>query len=167
MGHKQPTTPVQADNSIFKGIANSRVKYKRTKAMDMRFYWIQYRVKQVCFNIFWKSGVTNLGEYFTKNHPTYHHQQIRQMFLHCESHTEHASAGLRYSLLVQGSKIRQNTVEKKNSKVSCIRDWDWDLGKRPLSLRAVPTNLCFKLPGQAIILPYINEVKVRMTLAVT
>ena len=36
MGHKQPATPVQVDNSTAEGIVNKRVQPKRTKAMDMR-----------------------------------------------------------------------------------------------------------------------------------
>ncbi len=35
MGHKQPTTPVQVNNSTAEGIFNKRVQPKRTKAMDM------------------------------------------------------------------------------------------------------------------------------------
>jgi hypothetical protein len=35
MGHPQPPTPVQTDNSTAKGIINLRVQPKRTKAMDM------------------------------------------------------------------------------------------------------------------------------------
>jgi len=35
MGHPQPPTPVQTDNSTAEGIINLRVQPKRTKAMDM------------------------------------------------------------------------------------------------------------------------------------
>ena len=42
MGHPQPgPTPIQTDNTTAAGIANDTVKAKRSKAMDMRFYWIQ------------------------------------------------------------------------------------------------------------------------------
>ena len=40
MGHKQPATPVQVNNSTAKGIVNKRVQPKRTKAMDMLFHWL-------------------------------------------------------------------------------------------------------------------------------
>jgi hypothetical protein len=43
MGHKQPATPIQVDNSTTEGIINKRVQPKRTKAMDMRFNWLRYR----------------------------------------------------------------------------------------------------------------------------
>ncbi len=41
MGHKQPATPVQVDNSTAKGIVNKRVQPKCTKAMEMHFHWLQ------------------------------------------------------------------------------------------------------------------------------
>jgi hypothetical protein len=43
MGHKQPATPVQVDNSTAEGIVNKRVQPKRTKAMDMCFHWLRDR----------------------------------------------------------------------------------------------------------------------------
>ena len=35
MGYPQPQTPIQTDNSTAEGVINSRVRPKRTKAMDM------------------------------------------------------------------------------------------------------------------------------------
>ena len=46
MGHPQPPTPIQTDNTTAIGISTDSVKQKRFKAMDMRFYWIRYRVRQ-------------------------------------------------------------------------------------------------------------------------
>ena len=39
MGHPQPPTAIVVDNSTASGIANKTVKQRRSKAMDMRFYW--------------------------------------------------------------------------------------------------------------------------------
>ena len=50
------------------------IKKKRTKAMDMRFYWVNYRVEQKHFEVKWKTGHMNLRYYFTKNHPPNHHR---------------------------------------------------------------------------------------------
>ena len=44
LGHPQPPTPMVIDNSTASGIANKSVKQKRSKAMDMCFYWIRDRV---------------------------------------------------------------------------------------------------------------------------
>ena len=51
--------------------------------MDMRFYWARDRVKQKHFNVLWKPGVINIGDYFTKHHPPEHHKGTRTVYLHC------------------------------------------------------------------------------------
>jgi len=53
LGHAQPATPLQTDNSTASGIANDMVKQKRSKAIDMHFYWIRDCVHQGQFHIFW------------------------------------------------------------------------------------------------------------------
>jgi hypothetical protein len=64
MGHLQPPTPVQTDNSTAEGIINSCVQPKRTKAMDMRFHWLRDRsVNQKQFLFYWRPGPTNIAGY--------------------------------------------------------------------------------------------------------
>ena len=41
LGHKQPATPMQTDNDTVCGILTSKFKQNRSKAIDMRFYWLQ------------------------------------------------------------------------------------------------------------------------------
>ena len=82
MGHPQPATPLQTDNITAAGIANDTVKQKRSKAMDMRFYWLRDRVSQGQFQIYWSKGAGNKADYFTKDHPPAHHQAIRSTYLH-------------------------------------------------------------------------------------
>jgi len=81
MGHKQPRTPIQTDNSTAEGVINSRVRPKRTKSMDMRFEWLLDREQQGQFKIYWKPGQSNLADYFTKHHPPSHHRNVRGEFL--------------------------------------------------------------------------------------
>ena len=50
MGHPQPATFIQTDNACAAGIVNDTVKQKRSKAMDMRFYWVKDRVKRAIFS---------------------------------------------------------------------------------------------------------------------
>jgi hypothetical protein len=40
MGHKQPPTPIQTDNSTAHGVITNNIQPRRTKAMDMRFHWL-------------------------------------------------------------------------------------------------------------------------------
>jgi hypothetical protein len=82
MGHPQPATPMATDNNTASGIATDTVKQKRSKAIDMRFYWIRDRVRQGQFNIYWSKGKTNRADYFSKHHPASHHQAIRSTYLY-------------------------------------------------------------------------------------
>ena len=84
MGHPQPATPVQADNSCAVGLANNTVKQKRSKAIDMRFYWIRDRIKNGQFIIYWRKGKENDADYFTKHHQPAHHRRMRSRYLHIE-----------------------------------------------------------------------------------
>jgi hypothetical protein len=81
MGHPQPLTPIQTDNACAAGIANDTVKQRRSKAIDMRFYWIKDRVKQGQFLVHWRRGADNNADYFTKHHPTSHHRIMRSQYL--------------------------------------------------------------------------------------
>jgi hypothetical protein len=74
LGHKHPPTPMETDNTTATGYSNGTIKHKRTKSMDMRFYWIKDRVKQGQFNVYWGPGFQNLADYFTKHHSPAHHK---------------------------------------------------------------------------------------------
>jgi hypothetical protein len=52
LGHPQPPTPIETDNTTASGIANNIVKQKRSKAIDMRFYWIRDQRRQGQFVIY-------------------------------------------------------------------------------------------------------------------
>ena len=62
MSHPQPPNPIQVDNAIAIGISNKSIRQKMSKAMDMRFHWIQDGILQQHFNLFCKPGPTNLGD---------------------------------------------------------------------------------------------------------
>ena len=81
MGHKQPTTPMQVDNSTAIGVANNKIQPRRTKAMDMRFHWLRDREAQRQFNFYWRPGKENLADYWTKHHCAAHHRQMRPKIL--------------------------------------------------------------------------------------
>eukprot|EP00804_Cyclotella_cryptica_P028442 CCRYP_014211-RA/>CCRYP_014211-RA protein AED:0.38 eAED:0.38 QI:0/0/0/1/0/0/2/0/375 len=54
LGHKQPATPLQTDNSTAEAVCNGKIQPKRTKAMDMRFHWLRDRECQEQFRIYWR-----------------------------------------------------------------------------------------------------------------
>ena len=99
MGYPQPPTPVQTDNSTASGIVNDTVKQQRSKAIDMRFYWVRDRIKQGHFHVFWAPGRDNLGDYFTKHHPPSHHWHIRPVYLHVPNATYQKSSKASPSIL--------------------------------------------------------------------
>jgi hypothetical protein len=81
MGHPQPPTPMQTDNSTANGVLNNNVQPKRTKAMDMRFHWLRCRMAQAQFRFHWRPGTFNLGDYWTKHHSPAHHRNFRREIL--------------------------------------------------------------------------------------
>jgi hypothetical protein len=80
MGHKQPATPIQTDNSTAEGVINKKVQPKRTKAMDMNLYWLRDRETLKQFRTYWRSGKLNLADYPTKHHPAAHHRSVRKEY---------------------------------------------------------------------------------------
>ena len=75
---------MKTDNSPADGIIDKKVKLKRAKAFDMRFWWLVDRTEQGQFRIYWAPGVINLADYFTKKHPESHHQKLRPIYIYEE-----------------------------------------------------------------------------------
>jgi hypothetical protein len=82
LGHIQPPTPLRTDNSTEFGILNETIKQKRSKSLDMRYHWLTVRVRQQQFDVYWRPGRENLGDYHTKHHSAQYHKDIRGFILH-------------------------------------------------------------------------------------
>ena len=82
IGHPKPPTPMVTDNQCAEGIINDTVKMKRSKAMDMKYFWLKDRKTQEQFHVHWEPGVNNQADYFTKHHDPAHHIAIRSNYLH-------------------------------------------------------------------------------------
>jgi hypothetical protein len=85
LGHIQPPIPLRTDNSIAFGILNETIKQKRSKAMVMRYHWLTYRVRQKQFDVYWRPGHKNLGDYHKKHNSAQHHKDVRGLILHQEN----------------------------------------------------------------------------------
>ena len=72
---------MQVDNTTAVGLINKEIKQKRTKLIDMRFYWLQDREAQNQFKIYWKLGEGNLPNYFTKHFAPSYHNKVRPIYL--------------------------------------------------------------------------------------
>ncbi len=81
LGHTQPPTPIQTDNSTALGVVTNNILPRRLKAMDMRYWWLRDRETQEQFRYYWRPGPTNRGDYFTKHHCAAHHQEKRDEYL--------------------------------------------------------------------------------------
>ena len=82
MGHPQPKTSIQTDNTTAFGVVTNTVQPKRTKAMDVRFHWLRDRAAQSPFRFrwLWRPGTTNLADYYTKHHCRAYHNNMRAEF---------------------------------------------------------------------------------------
>jgi hypothetical protein len=84
LDHPQPATPMRTDNSTADGIMNKTVEQKQSESMDMRFYWLQDRVEQGQFRVFWAPGKINSVDYQSKVQPTAVHRAVRPIYLYIE-----------------------------------------------------------------------------------
>jgi hypothetical protein len=50
--------------------------------MDMRYHWLTDRVRQKQFDVYWRPGRENLGDYHTQNHSAQHHKDMHGFILH-------------------------------------------------------------------------------------
>jgi hypothetical protein len=50
--------------------------------MDMRYHWLTDRVRQKLFDVYWRPGRENLGDYHTNHHSAQHHKYMRHLILH-------------------------------------------------------------------------------------
>ena len=68
LDHPRPPTPLKTDNSnsTADGIMNKTTKQRQSNAMETRLYWLQDRVEQGEFRVFWAPEKYNLADYFTK-----------------------------------------------------------------------------------------------------
>jgi hypothetical protein len=49
--------------------------------MDMQYHWLTNRVRQKQFDVYWRPGRENLGDYHTKHHSAQHHKGMRGLIL--------------------------------------------------------------------------------------
>ena len=89
MGHAHPPTPMHVDNYMTLVFANKTIKQKRSKSIDMGFYWLQARGSQEQYKIYWRPGKGhsqnprgNLGDYHTNHFTKYRHILCRSIYLY-------------------------------------------------------------------------------------
>jgi hypothetical protein len=76
LGYPQPPTMLRMDNTVAIGIAAGQINAKRSKSMDMRFFWLVDRVKQRQFVASHIPGIWNIADHFTKPLPKQKFNQL-------------------------------------------------------------------------------------------
>ena len=82
--HPQPPngTPMVTDNSTSKDLLTNLIKPKKSKTWDMRYHWLEDRIKCKQLHLIWKPGKCNRADYYTKRHPPAYHKLMRPKYLH-------------------------------------------------------------------------------------
>ena len=110
MGHKQNPTSVVTDNTTAANILNDDCQQRRSKSIDMRFYWIRDRIKQDQFHISWAPAHTNLGDYPSKHHSPIHHKRMRPFFVHNDSSPDTIPIDMRGCVDSHVKTLRKNNI---------------------------------------------------------
>ena len=80
MGHPQPPTPMQVDNTTAQRFIEGTMKEKRTNSVDMKYHWLKDREQQQQFQFYWRPGQYNVADPFTKKLSGKEHLRYRKIF---------------------------------------------------------------------------------------
>jgi hypothetical protein len=79
--------------------------------MDMRYHWLTDRVRQKQFDVYWRPGRENLGDYHTKHYSAQHHKDMRHLILH-EANSLQALRGCVKLLPLRQPPVRARTAAR-------------------------------------------------------
>ena len=82
LGHPKPPTPFHVENTSAVGIVNNTIKRQRSRATEMRYFWLLDQYCQKYLDIYHQPGQENLGNYPTKNHTGTVTQHVRPYYIH-------------------------------------------------------------------------------------
>ena len=85
MGHQQPKTPVHVDNTTCVGIVNNTIKRQRSRAMEMRYFWLLDQTTQRYIKVYYQPGAENMGDYPSKAHTGHIHKHVRPYYVHMDN----------------------------------------------------------------------------------
>ena len=106
MGYPQPRTPIHVDNTTVTGIVNNTIKRQRSRAMEMRYFWLLDQIAQKNFAYIYQPGQENLGDYHTKPFNREEMKRKRPYYVHEKNSP-------RYLLRAQLPRTRQGCVNSK------------------------------------------------------
>ena len=80
LGHPQQPTTMTYDNEPAGNIVLRTAKIKKSKAILMKYHWIQDRSEMGHFKVVWGPGPHNLADFPSKAHPIHHYRSMRGLF---------------------------------------------------------------------------------------
>ena len=81
LGHSQPVTVINTDNSTTSGFVNKNIQLKKSKSWDMHLHWLRDRENRNQFKVNWLKGKDIKADYFTKHHSIVHHRRTRPKYV--------------------------------------------------------------------------------------
>lgn len=81
LGHPQPPTPIRWDNTTTESFINGTIIPKRSKAMDMIFWWLRNKNLTKKLKIYWKPVKVNRAYYYSKHHSGAYHLRRRKYYV--------------------------------------------------------------------------------------
>ena len=81
MVHQQPTTPLVTNSTTSDGFVNDNTQQRKSRAIDMRFYWVRNRFRQGHYLVYWAIRKDNLVDCFTKHHLIKNQCSITSIYL--------------------------------------------------------------------------------------
>jgi hypothetical protein len=76
LGYPQQPTTILVDNTVAEGLASDTINAKRSKSMDVRFFWLRDRIQKAQFYMQHLKGRWNISDFFTKALPKEKFQQF-------------------------------------------------------------------------------------------
>jgi hypothetical protein len=69
LGYPQTPTTIMIDNTVAEGLAADTINARRSKSMDVRFFWLRDRIRRGQFAVKHLAGRWNIADFFTKSLP--------------------------------------------------------------------------------------------------
>ena len=85
LGHPHPQNPIHIDNTTAAVIVNNTIKRQRSRAMEMRYFWLLDQEKNKYFKFYYQPGQENLVDYPSKAHTGTINTHVRPYYLHMDS----------------------------------------------------------------------------------
>jgi hypothetical protein len=76
LGYPQLPSMVMIDNTVAEGLAADTINAKRSKSMNVRFFWLRDRIKNGEFDVQHLAGRWNIADFFTKSLPKQKFEQF-------------------------------------------------------------------------------------------